>query len=54
MRWRRGGAWSSALDQKSGALSGGRFAGPPGTDAAQTIGFRVARVGDLKPRPPER
>ena len=44
-RVRRGGAWSSGLDQKAGAQSGGRSFGPPGTDAAQTIGFRIALVG---------
>ena len=40
----RGGAWSSALDQKSGATSGGRSAAPPDTDAAHTIGFRVVVI----------
>jgi uncharacterized protein (TIGR03067 family) len=55
VRVRRGGAWSSGLDQKAGAQSGGRSVGPPNTDAAHTIGFRVALVGDLtkKPKPPD-
>jgi serine/threonine protein kinase/formylglycine-generating enzyme required for sulfatase activity len=46
-RVRRGGAWSSELTNK-GILSAGRHAGPPEGEAGQTVGFRVAIVGDLK------
>jgi formylglycine-generating enzyme required for sulfatase activity len=45
----RGGAWSSELTNK-GILSAGRHAGPPEGQAGQTVGFRVAIVGDLKPK----
>ena len=50
-RVRRGGAWSSELTNK-GILSAGRHAGPPKGEAGQTMGFRVAIVGDLKRKRP--
>lgn len=49
-RVRRGGGWNSTLDQKGGAASGSRVVAPPQGDAAQTVGFRVAIVGDLMER----